>query len=195
MRPDRASVRRVLDLGTGTGALLLAALAEYPAALGVGIDRNPAACALAARNAARNGLADRAVFACADWTAPLHGTFGLILANPPYIPRADLAGLMPEVAVFEPELALDGGGDGLEAFRVILAARRGIAGAATASPSWSTGPGRATPSPALPHRPVSGCGEAGAISAGSPAALILDDSGSATYAPRIAGSRDLSDRS
>ncbi len=118
--PDRAAVRRVLDLGTGTGALLLAALAEFPAAWGLGTDRAPAAAALAAANARACGLAERAAFAAGSWVAPLAGRFDLILSNPPYIPSGDIAGLMPEVAAFEPRSALDGGPDGLDAYRALL---------------------------------------------------------------------------
>jgi release factor glutamine methyltransferase len=119
--PDRGAVGRVLDLGTGTGCLLLSALAEFPSAWGVGVDRVPAAAALAARNARRNGLAGRAAFLCADWAAPLAARFDLVLSNPPYIPGGDIAGLMPEVARFEPRSALDGGPDGLDAYRRLLA--------------------------------------------------------------------------
>jgi release factor glutamine methyltransferase len=118
--PDRAAVRRVLDLGTGTGALLLAVLAECPDAFGIGVDRAPAAAALAARNAARNGLASRAAFLAGDWGAALSGQFDIIVANPPYIPDAEIPGLMPEVARFEPAAALAGGADGLDAYRALL---------------------------------------------------------------------------
>jgi len=117
---------RVLDLGTGTGALLLAILAEFPAATGVGVDLRPDAAALAARNAARNGLSARAAFLAGDWAAALNDTFDLVLSNPPYIPRADIPALMPEVARHEPASALDGGPDGLEAYRVIIAALPGL---------------------------------------------------------------------
>lgn len=113
--------RRVLDLGTGTGCLLLAVLHERPGAWGLGVDRNPAAAALAARNALALGLAGRACFVAADWAAPLAGRFDLVLSNPPYIEGASIAGLMPEVAGHEPALALDGGPDGLDAYRAILA--------------------------------------------------------------------------
>jgi release factor glutamine methyltransferase len=120
--PDRAAVRTILDLGTGTGALLLAALSEFPAAWGVGIDIAPDAAALAARNAASNGLADRAMFLAGDWCAPIAGRFDLVLSNPPYIVAASIPTLMPEVAAYEPHTALDGGADGLDAYRAIVAA-------------------------------------------------------------------------
>lgn len=120
--PDRGAVRRVLDLGTGTGCLLLAALTEFPRASGLGVDRVPAAAALSRENARRLGLADRAVFAVADWGAPLAGRFDLVLCNPPYIESAAIGGLMPEVARHEPPSALDGGADGLDAYRAVAAA-------------------------------------------------------------------------
>ena len=113
-------VARVLDLGTGTGCLLLAALSEMPAAWGVGVDRSPAAAALARGNAESLGLSGRCAMVAADWVAPIAGRFDLVLSNPPYIESADIAGLMPEVALFEPDSALDGGLDGLEAYRIIV---------------------------------------------------------------------------
>jgi release factor glutamine methyltransferase len=113
---------RVLDLGTGTGALLLAVLAERPGATGVGVDRAPEAAALAARNAAANGLSGRAAFLAGDWDGAIGGRFDLVLSNPPYIPSVDIPALMPEVARHEPALALDGGADGLDAYRRIVAA-------------------------------------------------------------------------
>ncbi len=112
---------RVLDLGTGTGCLLLAVLHDRPDAHGVGVDRVPAAVALAARNAGVLGLADRAAFVCGEWEAPLDGTpFDLVLGNPPYIRSAEIAALMPDVALHEPVSALDGGPDGLDAYRHIV---------------------------------------------------------------------------
>ena len=113
-------VRRILDLGTGTGALLLAALAEFPTAFGVGIDRVPEAASLAARNARRNGFADRSAFLAGDWDAALAGRFDLVLINPPYIAAAEIATLMPEVREHEPPTALVAGPDGLAAYRVLL---------------------------------------------------------------------------
>ncbi len=112
---------RVLDLGSGTGCLLLAILSEFPSAFGIGLDRNPAAAALAKTNAATLGLAGRSAFLAGDWTAPLAGRFDLIVSNPPYIPSADIPLLMPEVAGHEPRSALDGGADGYDAYRAIIA--------------------------------------------------------------------------
>jgi release factor glutamine methyltransferase len=115
-------VRLVLDLGTGTGCLLLAALHEYPTAYGVGVDISPGAAALARRNALALGMADRAGFLSGDWAEAIEGRFDLVLSNPPYIPAADIAGLMPEVAGYEPVSALDGGAQGLDAYERIITA-------------------------------------------------------------------------
>jgi release factor glutamine methyltransferase len=114
--------RRVLDLGTGTGCLLLAALSEFPAAFGIGVDRSREAAALAACNAAALHLAKRAQFVCGDWADALDARFDLVLCNPPYIATADMDGLMPEVAGYEPRTALDGGADGFAAWRHLLPA-------------------------------------------------------------------------
>ncbi len=117
----RSQVRRILDLGTGTGCLLLAALAEFPRAWGLGIDIAPAAAALAQHNARACGLSDRTSFVAGVWAEAVgRALFDLILCNPPYIPAADIGGLMPEVAMHEPRRALDGGADGLHAYRSIL---------------------------------------------------------------------------
>ncbi len=110
----------VLDLGTGSGNLLLAVLAALPAAWGVGLDRDTAALAAAARNAGRLGLAGRAAFVASDWGAALAGNWDVILCNPPYVRTGDIGGLAPEVARFEPRGALDGGSDGLEAYRRVV---------------------------------------------------------------------------
>lgn len=118
--PDRAAVARVLDLGTGSGCLLAAALTEFPRAFGIGVDRSVAALAVARGNLDSLGLAGRAALLRADWHAPLAQTFDLVLSNPPYIGSAGIAALDPEVAAHEPRLALDGGADGLDAYRTIL---------------------------------------------------------------------------
>ncbi len=121
LRPDRSRIRRVLDLGTGTGCLLLAALREYEQASGFGIDLSLAACRVAAGNAGRNGLAERALIVCGRWHDALAGPgFDLVLSNPPYIASDEIPLLMPEVVRHEPHLALDGGPDGLAAYRLIL---------------------------------------------------------------------------
>jgi release factor glutamine methyltransferase len=117
---DRPPPRRILDLGTGTGCLLLALLVEFPLAFGVGLDRAPDAAALAQANARQLGLIDRAAFLVSDWTNPIAGRFDLIVANPPYIRSADIGSLMPEVACHEPRSALDGGADGYDAYRAII---------------------------------------------------------------------------
>ena len=122
----RATPLRLLDLGTGSGAILCALLHELPGAFGVGLDRSAAACRLARGNAATLGLAGRAAFACGSWADALGGRFDAIVANPPYIPRGDLAGLEPEVREHDPAAALDGGADGLDAFRAIVPQLAGL---------------------------------------------------------------------
>lgn len=111
---------RVLDLGTGSGCLLLALLHEYPAASGVGVDISPAAIAMAGRNAERLGLDARSSFRVGDWTASIAERFDIVVSNPPYIANQEIEGLEPEVARYEPRGALDGGGDGLDAYRTLL---------------------------------------------------------------------------
>lgn len=117
--PDRAEPYRVLDLGTGTGCLLLALLSELPNAVGLGVDRSAAAAATARRNAQALGLSSRAQLLAGDWGAALGGAWDVILANPPYIPSGGIESLMPEVARHEPRPALDGGPDGLDAYRAL----------------------------------------------------------------------------
>jgi len=109
----------VLDLGTGTGCLLLALLSEWPAASGVGVDISPAALEVARGNAHALGLAGRARFVGGDWARDLDGRFPVIVVNPPYIAEGEVAKLEPEVALYEPPLALAGGADGLAAYRVL----------------------------------------------------------------------------
>jgi release factor glutamine methyltransferase len=111
----------ILDLGTGSGTIVVAALVELPGATGVGTDIDAAALQIARRNAEQAGLAQRAEFRQADWLTGLTGTFDIVVSNPPYIPSADIAELEPEVSRFDPRLALDGGPDGLAGYRAILA--------------------------------------------------------------------------
>lgn len=118
--------QRVLDLGTGSGCLLLTILSEIPAATGVGIDFSEAALSVAWKNANRLGMETRAEFRCSSWDVDLGEKFDLVVSNPPYIPSADIAELQPEVRDFEPHLALDGGVDGLDCYRAILANIRNI---------------------------------------------------------------------
>jgi release factor glutamine methyltransferase len=111
---------RVLDLGTGSGAILITLLAERPLATGVGVDLSTQALSVAAGNAAALAVADRAVFQHSDWLRDVRGRFDLVVANPPYIAEDEMPGLSPEVRGWEPLLALTPGGDGLEAYRRIL---------------------------------------------------------------------------
>ena len=111
--PERSPPGQILDLGTGSGALLLALLSEYPEAQGLGVDQDSGTLATAARNAARLGLGGRARFEGGDWLSGTSGRFDLIVSNPPYIPTGDLAGLDRAVRDFDDPLALDGGADGL----------------------------------------------------------------------------------
>lgn len=120
--PDSHAPLRLVDFGTGTGCLLLALLHELPRAVGLGVDRSEGAARTAAANARRLGLADRAAFMVGDWAGAVAGPVDLVVGNPPYIRRDDLAGLDPAVAGHDPALALDGGVDGLDAYRVLLPA-------------------------------------------------------------------------
>lgn len=119
--PDRDAPLRALDLGTGSGCLILAFLSERPKATGLGIDISPAALGIAERNAKNLGLEDRVKFRRSDWTKDICGVFDAIFVNPPYIGEDELAGLEPEVAGYEPRGALDGGADGLDCYRPIAA--------------------------------------------------------------------------
>lgn len=111
---------RLLDLGTGSGCLLLTLLAELPGAIGVGVDRSLAALGIARDNAIRLGLADRTLLLAADWMRPLAGRFDVVVSNPPYIARREIAETEPEVRLYDPPAALDGGEDGLAAYRAIV---------------------------------------------------------------------------
>ena len=115
---------RILDLGTGPGSLLLAALDQWPEVSGVGVDVSDEALAFARRNAARLGLAGRALFRLGDWGEGLDERFDLILCNPPYVEAG--AALPAEVADWEPDLALYAGADGLDAYRRLAPAFAGL---------------------------------------------------------------------
>ena len=117
--PERRAPLRFLDLGTGTGCLLLTLLAEFPAASGVGIDIAERAVRTAACNAVALGVADRALFLVGDWAAAVSAKFDVVVANPPYIASGDLRLAPREVACYDPWRALDGGEDGLSAYRAI----------------------------------------------------------------------------
>ena len=116
-----APFSKVLDLGTGTGCILLSLLADRPQAQGVGADFSAEALAVATENAERLSLHTRAHFVQADWFHGVEGRFDLIVSNPPYITEAEMAELSPEVRDWEPHLALSPGGDGLGAYRAIAA--------------------------------------------------------------------------
>jgi release factor glutamine methyltransferase len=125
--------KRILDLGCGSGAILLALLSEWPQASGVGVDLSAEAIAQAKANALANAalipaVERRAAFSHGNWFSRLEGQFDLILSNPPYIPSAAIAALEPEVRDHDPLLALDGGTDGLEAYRAILGEAAGFLG-------------------------------------------------------------------
>ena len=113
---------KLLDLGTGTGCLLIALLSELPRARGLGIDLSEEACRTAAANAALNGVDGRVTFRQGSWTDGLAGRFDLIVSNPPYIPSAEIATLSVEVREHDPLLALDGGADGLGPYRLFASA-------------------------------------------------------------------------
>jgi release factor glutamine methyltransferase len=117
---DRVRPWRVLDLGTGTGCLLLALLVEMPMATGVGVDISGEALTVARTNARRHGLDRRASFLVGDWAAAIEPGFDIVVSNPPYVESGAMATLAPEVVQWEPRLALDGGEDGLGAYRRIL---------------------------------------------------------------------------
>ncbi len=134
----------ILDLGTGSGAILVALLASLPAATGVGVDISGAAIAVARRNADRLGAGSRASFQQSSWYGAVCGPFDIVVSNPPYIPRSQIASLEPEVSRHDPLGALDGGDDGLDGYRSIIA---GV-GAVLAPGGWlalEIGMGQAEP--------------------------------------------------
>ncbi len=120
VRDFRKSALRIADLGTGTGAILLALLHELPDAFGVGTDISLEALLTARANAADLGLAARSGFVACNYASALSGGFDLIVSNPPYIRSADISGLAREVRDHDPRAALDGGADGLDAYRALI---------------------------------------------------------------------------
>jgi len=117
---DRQASLRIVDFGTGSGCLLLSLLHELPNAIGVGIDVSPAALSVAQDNAERLGLTSRCLFRLGSWGKGIEGSFDILISNPPYIESSVVPGLEPEVADYDPLLALDGGADGLDAYRALL---------------------------------------------------------------------------
>jgi release factor glutamine methyltransferase len=111
----------ILDLGTGSGAILLALLAQLPQATGVGVDVSEGALTMARRNAEKLGVASRATFIAGDWSRGVEQSFDVVVANPPYITSGSIADLPVEVRDHDPHVALDGGAHGLAAIRAILA--------------------------------------------------------------------------
>lgn len=110
----------ILDLGTGSGCVLVALLHELKTAAGIGVDINPATLGVARANALRHDVLGRAGFVCSSWAEPINQEFDFVIANPPYIRSAEIGMLEPEVARYDPHTALDGGDDGLAAYREIL---------------------------------------------------------------------------
>jgi release factor glutamine methyltransferase len=123
---SRQRALRFADLGVGSGAIMLALLSELPNAFAIGTDRDQAALAVARGNATRLGLASRAAFVACDFGAALADGFDLLVTNPPYVKSGDIAGLDAEVRDYDPHGALDGGPDGLAAYRAIAADARAL---------------------------------------------------------------------
>lgn len=117
---DKQSAISILDLGTGTGAILAALLSELPNASGVAVDKSEAALRVACENLCNLSLGPRVSYLCGDWASAIDGTFNLIVSNPPYIATKELALLSPEVRDHDPRLALEAGADGLNAYRGIV---------------------------------------------------------------------------
>jgi release factor glutamine methyltransferase len=117
--PDRTARLSILDLGTGSGCILAALLSEYRAAQGIGVEASSAASTCAKRNLFRHGLDGRGQVCDGNWQEAVSGAFDVVVSNPPYIESGDISGLEPEVAEYEPPQALDGGPDGLTAYRIL----------------------------------------------------------------------------
>lgn len=123
---DKDAPLKLLDLGTGTGCLLITLLKELPMARGLAVDISDEALQVARENAAALGVGERIEFMQSCWAEKVAGKFDIILSNPPYIPAAAIALLAPEVSRYEPKLALDGGADGLDCYRAIMAQLPGL---------------------------------------------------------------------
>ncbi len=123
---NRGPFERLLDIGVGSGCILLSLLAEWPDASGIGTDTSTAAIQIARQNADRHGIADRALMIETCWADGVQGPFDLIVSNPPYIAADEMAGLSPEVQLHEPHAALSPGGDGLDGYRAIAPVLRGL---------------------------------------------------------------------
>ncbi|MBT5034511.1 MAG: peptide chain release factor N(5)-glutamine methyltransferase, partial [Rhodospirillaceae bacterium] len=140
--PDTTKALSILDLGTGSGCLLLALLSEFPNAKGVGVDLSDGALHIAGQNAEALGLDQRATFVKGDWTSDLKDRYDVVITNPPYIPSDEIQHLAADVASHEPVSALDGGVDGLDSYRMIIAHLPGVL-AEGASVFLETGVGQA----------------------------------------------------
>jgi len=122
----RQAPLRILDLGIGSGAILAALLTRFPNARGIGVDISEAACRVARRNLEALGLTSRGLVVCGDWTSSLGGAFDVIVANPPYVASAEVETLALEVRDHDPKLSLDGGKDGLAAYRAFVPSLSGL---------------------------------------------------------------------
>lgn len=122
---------RILDIATGSGCLLVALLTSLRGSSGLGSDASPSALEIARGNARKHGLGEAAAFRIADWARGIEGPFDLIVSNPPYIPSTEIARLQPEVALFEPHLALDGGTSGIEPYQAMTADLRRLSAPTT----------------------------------------------------------------
>jgi len=118
--PDKTASLKILDLGTGTGCLLLSLLGEYKSAVGTGADISEKALSVAKENASALGFKNRSEFIISDWGNSVKGKFDIIICNPPYIKHKDIKNLMPEVYNYDPHIALDGGNSGLDAYQKII---------------------------------------------------------------------------
>jgi release factor glutamine methyltransferase len=171
---DKKRAISVLDLGTGTGAILAALLSELPNAKGVAVDKSEAALRVARDNFCNLSLDSRVSYICSEWMRAIGGTFDLIVSNPPYIASKELALLSPEVRDHDPRLALDGGDDGLDAYRAIIGQLpERLTGKGIAVLELGQGQEVAVSALALATGKLALAGEAGKDLAGIPRALVI----------------------